>query len=229
MEELLNRVNTDWLPFFDQNKDELEQIISKLDYNKYTIFPNKKNIFKSLFYHKPNDIKLVIIGQDCYISSETINDIKTPQAVGLSFSIPKYHKKIPPSLKNIFKEIKNCYPEYEIPTHGSLKRWAKKEKILLLNSALTVLEGKSNSHAKIWEEFTNKLIKWFCENNNDAIFLLMGNYAISKSEFINEEKHKIFKCGHPSPLNRTNPFIGCEIFKKINNYLLENNKDPINW
>ena len=131
---ILSKVNKDWLPFFDKFKTELEKILDTLSKSDKVIYPQQKDIFKSLFYHPPQDIKLCIIGQDPYIGEE--NGI--PQAMGLSFSVPATHKKIPPSLKNIFKEIKNCYPEYKIPIHGSLERWAKDEKILLLNSALTV-------------------------------------------------------------------------------------------
>ena len=113
-----------------------------------------------------------------------------PQACGLSFSVPRIHKKIPPSLQNIFKEIKNSYSDYQIPSNGCLKRWAKKEKILLLNSALTVIEGKSNSHAKLWSNFTDNLIKFISENNDRTIFLLMGNFAINKEKLIDNNKHK---------------------------------------
>jgi uracil-DNA glycosylase len=148
--------------------------------------------------------------------------------MGLSFSVPRKHKKIPPSLQNIFKEIKNCYPEFEIPNHGLLKRWARKEKILLLNAALTVFEKESNSHAKLWIEFVNKLIKWFQHINDGCVFLLMGNFAQSKKVLI-ENKHKIFNTVHPSPLSVHNGFYGSNVFKKINDYLESNNKEKIIW
>ena len=226
--DILSKIDVGWLPFFEENKEQLDNILNKIDFNN-NIFPNKENIFKALFYFPPEDIKLFIMGQDPYIGYEIINDIKIPQACGLSFSVPKSHKKIPPSLQNIFKEIKNCYPDYEIPKHGSLKRWVKEEKILLLNSALTVIEGASNSHAKLWTDFTNKLIKFISDKNEKTIFLLMGNFAINKKNLINEEKHKIFTTVHPSPLSASRGFFGCNIFKNINDYLIENNKEPINW
>ncbi len=227
--ELLNRVNKDWLPFFDENMTELIDILSKIDYTKQCIFPNKEDIFKSLFYFSPYEIKCVILGQDPYISSEIHNTVKVPQACGLSFSVPKFHKKIPPSLQNIYKELKYEYPDYEVPKHGSLKRWVKNEKILLLNSALTVKEGESNSHASLWEKFTDKLIKWISEKNNNTIFLLMGSFAIKKSILVDTKKHKIFTCVHPSPLSASRGFFGSNIFININNYLIENKKEPINW
>ena len=151
------------------------------------------------------EIKLVILGQDPYI-------------YGLAFSIPKKHKKIPQSLKNIFKEIKNSYPDYIIPSNGSLLRWVKEEKILLLNSALTVIKGKSNSMMKIWQAYTDKLIKFISDTNNHTVFLLMGNFAISKSNLI-DTKHKIFTTKHPSPLSAHNGFFGSNVFKNINDYV----------
>ena len=226
--DILNNVNEGWLPFFENNSNELNEILSKIDFNE-TIFPEKNNILKSLFYFPPEEIKLFIMGQDPYIGYEIINNVKVPQACGLSFSVPKSHKKIPPSLKNIFTEIKNCYPNYKIPNNGSLKRWAKKEKILLLNASLTVIEGKSNSHADLWNNFTDKLIKFISDRNNKTIFLLMGNFACKKEYLIDETKHKIFKTVHPSPFSVHKGFFGCNVFKNINDHLILNNEEVIKW
>lgn len=226
--DIISKVHKGWLPFFEENEDQLNTILEQINFNE-NIFPNKKNVFKSMFYFPPEEIKLFIMGQDPYINYEMINNVKVPQACGLSFSVPKSHKQIPPSLKNIFKEIKNCYPDYEIPKHGSLKRWVKKEKILLLNAALTVIEGKSNSHAILWSDFTNKLIKFISDKNEKTIFLLMGNFAINKKCLIDEKKHKIFTSVHPSPLSANKGFFNCNVFKNINNYLVENNQEIINW
>lgn len=219
--KIIKEVNKEWLPFFKTFKNELENILTELNkYEDRVIYPQPKDIFKSLFYHSPSDIKICIIGQDPYIGEEG----GVPQAVGLSFSVPDTHKKIPPSLKNIFKEIKNCFPEYEIPKHGSLERWATEEKMLLLNTALTVYAKESNSHAKLWTDFVNELIKWFSEKNPGCIFLLMGKFAQSKKIFINE-KHKIFNTIHPSPLSAHAGFFGCNVFKEVNDYL----DKPIHW
>lgn len=226
--DIISKVHKGWLPFFEENKEELDKIFETINFND-NIFPRKENIFKTLFYFPPEDIKLFIIGQDPYIGYEIMNEAKIPQACGLAFSVPKSHKKIPPSLKNIFKEIKNCYPDYEIPKHGSLKRWVKKEKILLLNASLTVIEGKSNSHAELWKNFTDKLIKFISDNNKKTIFLLMGNFAINKKYLIDNKKHKIFTTVHPSPLSANRGFVGCKIFKEINDYLIQNNQELINW
>lgn len=226
---IIKKIHSGWMPFFEKNKDELIKILETV-YNDpdITIYPKQKNIFRTLFYFHPSEIKLVILGQDPYINEED----NIPQAHGLAFSVPKSHKKIPPSLKNIFKEIKNSYPEYNVPTHGCLKRWVKKEKIILLNCALTVIQGKSNSMIDLWEQFTDKLIKYISDTNERTIFLLMGNFAINKtlrSKLINNIKHKIFTTKHPSPLSAHSGFFGCNVFKNINDYLEENNNSIINW
>ena len=225
MQNIYNKIHPAWQEFIDNNKILLDKIFSQIDFDNDIVYPHKNLIFKVLEYYGPAEIKLLLLGQDPYIGAE--NNI--PQACGLSFSVPLSHKKIPPSLQNIFKEIKNCYPEFEIPQNGSLKRWCKIEKILLLNASLTVIEGKSNSHASLWKEFTDNLIKYISDTNENMIFLLMGNFAQQKAALINYEKHKIFTCVHPSPLSAHRGFLGCEIFKKINDYLIEINKEPINW
>jgi uracil-DNA glycosylase len=186
-------------------------------------------LFRTLFYFPPEETKLVILGQDPYIGSELHDGEKIPQACGLSFSVQKIHKQVPPSLKNIYKEISNCYPEFNIPSHGFLKRWVRVEHILLLNSALTVIEKKSNSHQALWGNFTDKLIKYISDSSPHTVFLLMGNFAIGKSKLINGCKHKIFTTVHPSPLSASNGFFGCEVFKKINDYFESKQIEPINW
>ena len=229
---VLKRVHPEWLDFFESNKDEFIKILKQVSNDLLdgkTIFPLQKNLLRTLFYFGPKDTKLVLLGQDPYINSEVCSNEKVPQACGMSFGVPKAHKKIPPSLQNIFKEIKNCYPDSIIPNHGFLKRWVKKEKILLLNSALTVIESKSNSHQHLWSNFTDKLIKYISDTSPNTIFLLMGNFAISKSKLIDTNKHKIFTTVHPSPLSAYNGFFGSQVFFKINEYLISNNKNIIKW
>jgi len=231
-DKIIKRVHPDWLIFFESNKDELILILNQVHKDitdGKTIFPLPKDLLRTFYYFGPKDTKLVILGQDPYINSEVCSGKTVPQACGMSFGVPKAHKKIPPSLKNIFKEIKNCYPEYKIPNHGFLKRWIKKEKILLLNSALTVIESKSNSHQHLWSNFTDKLIKYISDTSQNTVFLLMGNFAIVKSKLIDTDKHKIFTTVHPSPLSAHNGFFGCHVFLKINNYLAEKNILPIEW
>lgn len=222
-EKLIKYIHIDWLPFIEDNKDHLISIINILNKMTDTIYPKQRDIFRALYYYGPKDIKLVILGQDPYINEE--NNI--PQAMGLSFSVPESHKKIPPSLKNIFKEINNCYPDF-IFKNGSLERWAKEEKILLLNSSLTVFKGNSNSHSHLWTTFTDKLIKWLDEQNKDCLYLLMGNYAKNKLKYISNHDN-IFYTVHPSPLSAYNGFFGSNVFKKINDHLEEHHIIPIKW
>jgi uracil-DNA glycosylase len=230
--ELISRVNPEWLSFFENNKTELENILNLVNtdlQNGNTIYPYPQNVFRTLYYFGPKDIKLVLLGQDPYINAEIHKNEKIPQACGMSFGVPKIHKKIPPSLLNIFKEIKNCYPDSKMPTNGFLKRWICKENILLLNSALTVIAGHSNSHKDLWSSFTDKLIEFISRENEDTIFLLMGNFAIKKSTLIDIKKHKIFTTVHPSPLSASQGFFGCKVFIKIDEYLESKNKKPIKW
>jgi len=231
-DKVIKRVHPEWLDFFESNKDELILILNQVNKDikdGKTIFPLPKDLLRTLYYFGPKDTKLVLLGQDPYINSEIFSDKKVPQACGMSFGVPKAHKKIPPSLQNIFKEIKNCYPDFIIPNHGFLKRWIKQEKILLLNSALTVIESKSNSHQHLWTNFTDKLIKYISDTSQNNVFLLMGNFAIGKSKLLDTNKDKIFTTVHPSPLSAHNGFFGCNVFLKINSYLVDKNISPIKW
>ena len=231
-DSVIERVYPEWLNFFESNRDEFIKILDQVNKDLLEgkiIFPMPKNLLRTLYYFGPKDTKLVLLGQDPYINSEFCSDKKVPQACGMSFGVPKAHKKIPPSLRNIFKEIKNCYPEYNVPNHGFLKRWIKQEKILLLNSALTVIESKSNSHQQLWSNFTDKLIKYISDTSVNTVFLLMGNFAIGKTKLIDTNKHKIFTTVHPSPLSAHNGFFGSQIFLKINEHLIYNNMKPIKW
>jgi uracil-DNA glycosylase len=213
-ENIIKNINPDWIMFFENNKIELEYIIDKLKDEIY--YPSTENIFESLKYISIKDIQLIILGQDPYINEN--------QATGLAFSIYE-DKKIPPTLKNIFKQIKNSFPNYEIPSHGCLDRWSKEENILLLNCTLTVKPKKSNSHKYLWLTFTDKLIKFINDNNDNTIFLLMGKNAINKSNLINNQKHKIFITSHPSPLSANKGFFNSQIFMKVEEKIAY----QINW
>lgn len=229
IEDVIDNVHPNWKQFFSDNSELLSDIFSKIyESEDGTIYPKKKNIFKVFKYIAPEEIKIILLGQDPYIGYELVNDKKIPQAEGLSFSVPKSHRKIPPSLKNIFKEIKTSYPEFS-HENGNLKKWVKKQKIFLLNSSLTVVEGKSNSHQKFWPLFTDKVIKYISEVNKGTVFILMGNNAKSKVPLINPEKHSILTSVHPSPLSASRGFFGCKIFEKANNELNEKGLKPIKW
>ncbi len=231
LSNITKKIHPGWKDFFNANSTELEHILNQVNESAETneIFPIPSQLFRTLFYFPPGETKLVILGQDPYIGSEVHEGEKVPQACGMSFSVPKCHKIVPPSLKNIYKEISNCYSDYQIPTHGFLKRWIRKEHILLLNSALTVIEKKSNSHQALWGDFTDKLIKYISDTSPHTVFLLMGNFAIGKSKLIDKSKHKIFTTVHPSPLSASNGFFGSGVFKNIDDYFISKKIKPINW
>ena len=203
------------------SKDYFYKIRSfiKQEYKNKRIFPPPKLIFNAFNLTPVNKVKVIIIGQDPYHGEG--------QAHGLAFSVPN-DIKIPPSLLNIYKELKEDVNK-EIPIDGFLQDWAK-QGVLLLNSVLTVESGKANSHKNIgWEKFTESVIEKISIKKNKLVFLLWGNYAHKKEKFIDSSKHLILKSVHPSPLSAYNGFFGCKHFSKTNKYLKENNIGVINW
>jgi uracil-DNA glycosylase len=231
LKKVLNKdINDGWLDFFNNptTLNKLNSILKVVNNETKNVFPLPNRVLRTFNYFHPKDTKLVVIGQDPYINFETIDDKIVPQACGMSFSVPRSYKVIPPSLKNIFIELKNSVPNYKKPDHGSLLKWVKNENTLLLNSALTVTEGKSNSHQTLWQDFTDDLIKWLSDNNDSTVFLLMGRHAQNKSVLI-DSKHKIFKTVHPSPLSASKGFFGCNVFNEINEYYESIGTDPIHW
>lgn len=220
----IDSIKTDWKKiiqkynFVDINSflDKEEEIYQ----NEIKIFPPKKLIFECFNYFNFNDLKVVILGQDPYINKG--------EAVGLSFSVNK-GIKIPPSLRNIIKEVNRSFNlNIDFKTNGNLTKWAE-QGVLLLNTALTVRQFKSNSHKKIWLDFTNFIIEYISKNNKNVVFLLWGNNAKNKKQYIDISKHLVLSSGHPSPLNRKKDFYSNNHFIKCNNYLLQNNKKEINW
>lgn len=184
------------------------------------IYPKQENIFKAFELTSFENLKVVILGQDPYHGKN--------QAHGLSFSVNKQTVKIPPSLKNIYKEL-NHDVNFNIPDHGCLQQWAE-QGVLLLNTVLTVEQAKPNSHAnKGWETFTDSVISKISTEKNNVVFILWGNYAQKKASLINSEKHFIIKSAHPSPFSAYNGFFGSKPFSQTNNYLKQHNKKIINW
>tara|TARA_B110000116_G_C16671930_1_gene506632 strand:+ start:66 stop:734 length:669 start_codon:yes stop_codon:yes gene_type:complete len=189
------------------------------EYSNKDILPPYNLIFNAFNLTKLEQIKVVIIGQDPYHG--------TGQANGLCFSVSNI-QKIPPSLRNIFKELKEDM-NIEPPNNGSLNHWAK-EGVLLLNSILTVESGKPNAHKGIgWETFTESVIKLISLKMNNIVFLLWGKYAHNKELLIDCKKHLILKASHPSPLSSYRGFFGCKHFSKTNSYLINNGKEEIKW
>ena len=186
---------------------------------KFKVYPPGKLIFNA-FEHTPFDkIRVVILGQDPYHGPG--------QAHGLCFSVPGGIAP-PPSLVNIFKELKNDLG-IEIPSHGNLEKWAD-QGVLLLNATLTVRANQAGSHqGKGWEKFTDVVIKKISEHKTGIIFLLWGKFAQAKENIIDSRKHYILKAAHPSPLSVYNGFTGCKHFSKTNDILQRHGYEPINW
>ena len=178
------------------------------------------NLFFNAFAKTPfGKIKVVILGQDPYHNKG--------QAHGLSFSVPNGISK-PPSLLNIFKELKNDLG-IPIPETGNLEKWAE-QGVLLLNASLSVRENEPGSHGnKGWLTFTDHVIKKISDEKEGIIFLLWGRYAQEKQGLIDETKHFVLKAAHPSPFSAERGFFGCKHFSKTNELLMKQNKEPIDW
>lgn len=191
----------------------------KKEYSSYTIFPSMYDIFNALKYTSYEGTRVVILGQDPYH--------EPGQAHGLSFSVKK-GIKIPPSLVNIYKELKTDVG-MEIPSHGELTSWAN-QGVLLLNATLTVRLGQANSHQSIgWGIFTDEVIKKLNERNEPIVFILWGGNARSKKKYITNPNHLIIESAHPSPLSAYNGFFGSRPFSRANEFLISKGFEPINW
>ena len=189
------------------------------EYQNKIIYPKKENIYNALKLTPYENVKVVIVGQDPYHGEN--------EAHGLSFSVQS-GIKLPPSLKNIYKEILNDLNIVE-PNCGDLTSWAK-EGVLLLNSVLTVEKDKPASHAKIgWNKYTDYIIQKINEKEKPVVFILWGNFAKTKKELITNPKHLIITSAHPSPFSARNGFFESKPFSKTNEFLKENNIKPINW
>ncbi|KAJ3334380.1 hypothetical protein HDU76_000073 [Blyttiomyces sp. JEL0837] len=232
-------MSPDW---FNALKGEMEKeyflnIKRKLEAEKKAkvlVFPPEPEIY-SFTQCLLKDIRVVILGQDPYHDNG--------QAHGLCFSVKK-GVKIPPSLVNIYKEIKNSYPDFKIPTHGNLEGWVK-QGVLLLNASLTVRAHSANSHSQWgWSTFTDAIIKHVnslrpTPDNGKPItlgqkplgivFMLWGGNARKKKSMIDKNRHLILECAHPSPLSAHQGFFGCGHFKKVNEYLKERGGREIDW
>lgn len=200
--------------FIDMIKFIKQQRLKKI------IYPDQKYIFNAFLLTNLNDIKVVILGQDPYFSQD--------QAHGLSFSVPK-NSTIPPSLKNIYKELNSDFKKKHIFNHGCLQNWAT-QGVFLLNTILTVESGKPKSHSSIgWHIFTDKVISIISSYRKSVVFLLWGKDAQKKRHLININNHYILKSPHPSPLSAHRGFFGCKHFSLTNKILSDNKKKPIDW
>ena len=223
MEKII--IGNDWdellSPILNSNKiQKLWALINMANSPQYPrrVYPEKKDVFNAFKHTSYADTKVVILGQDPYINPG--------QAHGFAFSVP-VGVAIPPSLVNIFKELHDdmgCY----IPNNGCLIPWAD-QGVLLLNTILTVDEGRSRSHAGMgWEELTDYVIKLLNDKDQSIVFMLWGNYARKKAELIDPAKHLILQAPHPSPL-AGGAFFGCRHFSQASNFLYEIYPNTIDW
>lgn len=192
----------------------------KKDYDKgSTIYPAKDKIFNAFELTPFNKVKVIIMGQDPYHGAN--------QAMGLSFSVPD-SQKIPPSLRNIFKEIEDDL-ELKCYDSGNLERWAR-QGVFLLNATLTVRAGEPNSHSEYgWQTFTASALSMLNKDNSPKVFILWGNNAKKLKFIIKNPNHLILESAHPSPLSAYRGFFGCKHFSQTNDFLLKHNLTPIDW
>jgi len=199
---------------------ELKSFLLEEKQKGFTVYPKGADIFNA-FNHTPFDkIKVVILGQDPYHGQN--------QAHGLSFSVQK-GVAVPPSLKNMYKELADDIEGFKIPNHGNLTAWAD-QGVLLLNATLTVRAHEAGSHQnKGWEKFTDHVISVLSAKKSGLVFLLWGRYAQQKESLIDTKKHHVLKSAHPSPFSAYNGFFGSKPFSKTNQILIKEGLKPINW
>ena len=203
-------------PYFQH----IEQFVAAERAAGKKIYPPEQDVFSAFDSTPFQGVKVVILGQDPYHGPD--------QAHGLSFSV-RPGVKTPPSLANMYKELATDIPGFMIPCHGYLQSWAE-QGVLLLNTVLTVEQGKAHSHAKIgWETFTDRVIEALDKHLEGVVFLLWGAHAQKKGKKINGDKHHILKAAHPSPLSAYRGFFGCKHFSQTNKLLEQMDKPVIDW
>lgn len=219
----MNPITEDWneklkIEYKKPYYAELYKFVNS-EYSTRVIYPPAQDIFNAMHFTPLKNVKVVILGQDPYHEEH--------QAHGLAFSVLPGNDT-PPSLENIYKELKDdlgCY----IPNNGYLKKWAD-QGVLLLNTVLTVRAHAANTHAGHgWEQFTDAIIKSVNEEDRPVVFMLWGSPAQRKTALLNNPKHLILKAPHPSPLSAYRGFFGCRHFSKANDFLKQNGIDPIDW
>jgi uracil-DNA glycosylase len=218
-------MNVDWSDILLEEKQKpyfkkiLTFLDSEMDQGK-TIFPSKENIFSAFSLTSLGDIRVVVLGQDPYHDDN--------QAHGLSFSV-QHGIKVPPSLRNIYKELDRSVESFNIPNHGCLISWTK-QGVFLLNTTLTVEAHKANSHKDLgWGQFTDATIRAISDNCENVVFMLWGGHARNKKTLIDKGKHLVLETSHPSPLSSYRGFLGCDHFVKCNAYLEKKYGQTIDW
>ncbi|SCP95498.1 uracil-DNA glycosylase [Anaerobium acetethylicum] len=220
----MEMIQNDWLDAIgDELKKpyylELDDFV-KREYESELIFPPADDVFNAFHLTPLSRVKVLILGQDPYHNDN--------QAHGLSFSVPEDQKTIPPSLKNVYKELQDdlgCY----IPNNGYLKKWAD-QGVLLLNTVLTVRAHQANSHqGKGWEQFTDAVIRAVDAVDRPIVIILWGKPAQKKKTMLTNPKHLVLESAHPSPLSAYRGFFGSRVFSRTNTFLEENGVEPVDW
>ena len=223
MSKLFKGVDISWKPFIESEfqksyMQEIKSFLINCSQNNEVIYPHPKDIFKSLELTSFQNVKVVILGQDPYHGPN--------QAHGLAFSVKK-NVPIPPSLKNIFKEISEDLHSNK-RLSGDLTNWAK-QGVLLLNTCLTVFPGRPGSHANLgWQKFTDSIID-AVDTKDNVVFLLWGSYAQKKKDLLLNKNNLVLEAPHPSPLSAHRGFFGCKHFSKANEFLRKNKIEEIDW
>lgn len=198
---------------------EYFRVIKEFLHSNRSHLPPIDKIFTFTTFFPLEETKVVIMGQDPYHNDG--------QAMGLSFSVPA-GVPVPPSLRNIYLEMKSDIEGFEMPRHGDLSKWARGG-VLLLNDVLTVAKNRPNSHAEIgWREFTSRILQLVNEKCSSVVFMLWGRHAQMKGQLVDRKKHLVLSCGHPSPFSAKN-FFGCRHFSRANRYLADHGKTPVKW
>jgi uracil-DNA glycosylase len=226
----MTKLKSQWQEIVSQEQQQayfqkLSENVAQQRADGEVIFPVESDVFSAFSTVDLMDVTVVILGQDPY---HGVGANGESQAHGLAFSVRK-GIKVPPSLVNIYKELRQDIAEFTTPKHGHLIDWAK-QGVLLLNTVLTVKQGQAHSHAKLgWETFTDNIITQLNEHNAGCVFMLWGSHAQKKGKNINQQKHLVLNGPHPSPLSAYRGFFGCQHFSKANHWLSEQKKTPIDW
>ena len=215
--QLFDQLHSDWQRVLEPRRQLINQIKEKLTGVEVT--PDFQHIFRTLT--RPIDsTRVVIFGQDPYPTKG--------HAHGLAFSVDKSVSPLPPSLRNIYKELESDLG-IQRPSHGFLEHWAK-QGVLLLNSVLTVEMAKAASHSrKGWEQFTDAIVGRVNDKPDPVVFMLWGAYAHKKAANVDASRHLVLKAAHPSPLSAYNGFLGCKHFSQCNAFLTSKGQPPIDW
>lgn len=222
---MLHKFNPSWQTILSEEiqKPYFQDLMQAVDseYQNHTCFPPKELLFAAFDHCSFDDLKVVIIGQDPYHGDGEAN--------GLCFSVND-GVRIPPSLRNIFREMNDDLGTFFLPTSGNLEHWAK-QGVLLLNASLSVQKDKPNSHNHLkWNAFTDAVIQKISDKKENIVFLLWGNFAQKKGAKIDRAKHLVLESGHPSPMSANQgKWFGNKHFSKTNIFLEEKNKDSIKW